>query len=200
MKTKQVDLEQYRGMVYSRAIHCYNLLPASVKGWTDVEDLVQDGMLFLDRVVHQRGGRTARYDATRSSFSTWIYSAVSNFYQGWAAAANCKKRFAIIVSLEDATSIANRASFTPKSSELIDAYQKVQQLHLHASIDLVAFLDMNLFHTPPRVARPRGPKFSVLASEFRTLASRFNVSLNEYRLMVYAYRKQGAPCRTTSKR
>jgi hypothetical protein len=147
--------------------------------------------MFLTRVIYRKGGRKAEFCPTRAAASTWVYSLLTNFYRGWHDMhVAAKKRKVDLVELDDNPVAQNHHAASSRYPDVVDAFNKVEDLHRHASLDLVEFLDMNLFQSPDRVAKARGHKFEVLATEFRQLTRRFNVTIDDYRIVMRSCTRQ----------
>jgi DNA-directed RNA polymerase specialized sigma24 family protein len=185
--------EQFRGIVVVLSLRCHSTLPQSLRNSIDANDLIQEGMMFLTRVIYRLGGRKAVFAPQRAQASTWVFSLMVNFYRGWHEKhVTTKKRSVDMVALDDNIGAQNAHAASSRYGEFVDAVSKVEALHRSASLDLVEFLDTNLFQTPERIARARGARFEKYAQEFRALAKRYNVTSSDYRLVMRAC------CRTTS--
>lgn len=185
------DPEQFRGIVVSLAWRCHSMLPQSLKNTYDVTDLVQDGMFFLYKVLNRVGGRKAEFNPARSQASTWVYSLMFNFYTGWHdKEVKAKKRKVELVEFDDNPAVQNRHAASSRYADYIDAFSRVESLHRACSIELVSFLDDNLFQHPDRVAKARGTRFHNLAQEFRRLTSAHKVTIDDYRIVMSACAKR----------
>src|SRR5688572_14745717 len=92
-KVSQIDVMQFKGLVVSRAVVYYRMLPMHWRSSIDLSDFVQMGMVcLLDRLK--------AYDPKRGAISTLVYTAIDNCYKGLFEKISYKKRAAEVVDFE----------------------------------------------------------------------------------------------------
>ena len=185
--------DQFKGIVVSLSLRCHSMLPQGVRNSVDVSDLIQEGMMFLYRVLSRTGGRKATFVPKKAQASTWVYSLLMNFYRGWHEMhVVARKRKVELVELDNSPVAYNAHAASSTYSDVMDALRKVESLHRAASLDLVEYLDINLFQHPDKVAKARGRRFQVMAAEFRKLAKQHNVTISDYRTVMRVCARQEA--------
>src|ERR1700688_21232 len=67
-------LESYLPMIAQKAFQAWRRLPAQYKVWLDVDDLIQEGVLFARYHVWPR------YKPLFGKFTTYLYASLERFY------------------------------------------------------------------------------------------------------------------------
>src|ERR1035437_7826242 len=68
------ELESYLPLIAKKAIQAWHKLPPQYKAWLDIDDLIQEGVLFARFHVFPR------YKPCRGKFTTYLYAALDHFY------------------------------------------------------------------------------------------------------------------------
>jgi hypothetical protein len=166
------------------------MLPDAARRYLDLEDWISSGVVFVAGDLRRR--MTKSFDDTRGcAAKTFIYRALDNFYKNSLAFSTNKKRGSQLVSWDDLVGAGSLGHEDHKASAFVDrldAFRKVQELHLHASTELVAYLDSHFFSQDfeGRVS-VKGKQFESFSSEFRYLAKRYAVTIDDYRLAMRMY-------------
>lgn len=185
-----LDLADLKGIIIDRAVANYRMLPESAKRYTDLDDWISSGMVFAASDLSKRMERT--YDSSKgAAIKTFIYRAMDNYYKNSLAFNTNKKRGGMVVSWEDLVGAGTVGQEDHKASafvDKIDAIRKVQEMHRRASTDLVLYLDAHFFTQdhPGRII-VKGKHFEERRQEFRALASRLGVTIDDYRLAIRLY-------------
>lgn len=76
----RINVENYRRLIIQKARATYFKLPAQHKTWIDLDDLVQDGILFARYHV------LPRFRPHRANFCTFLSTSLENYYRNrmWA--------------------------------------------------------------------------------------------------------------------
>lgn len=168
----------FKGIIVQRAVANYHLYPATLKAWVSIDDLIQDGIVWLQPVL-------AKYDPSRGKPSTFVYKAIDNFYKGYLTILSTQKRTAQLITIDDRDKPVDIPVHTGQNIEaLLDAARVVTKLHERASLELVRFLDAHFFsHTATKVVIG-SDKFNRCRREFRRLAKEEGVTIDHYRLAI----------------
>lgn len=189
-KVQMPDLVGLKGIIIDRALANFNMLPEAAKRYTDLEDWISAGMLFVAGDLSRRMSKSYSEEKGATQ-KTFIYRAVDNFYKNSLAFVTNKKRGGNIVSWEDlvgAGTVGQEDHAASQFVDKIDALAKVQSMHRRASIELVIYLDQHFFSQDHRGRVVlRGQVFEKRKQEFRELAKRFDVSIDDYRTAIKIY-------------
>lgn len=79
-------LESYLRLISQKAWQTWYKLPPQHKSWIDVEDLIQDGVLFARFTVFPQ------YRPHKAKFTTFLTTSLENFYKNLLAECFTKKR------------------------------------------------------------------------------------------------------------
>src|ERR1017187_3539118 len=85
--TAVMDVAGYRRLVAEMAISSWWMYPPKTRAYIDVEDMIQDG------IIYARVELAKSYNPNRGKFTTLLYRALPNFYRNRADELNAKKRF-----------------------------------------------------------------------------------------------------------
>lgn len=199
------DVSEHADYVKARMVSNYYRIPEYARASIDVEDCTQDGLLYLHTVMNQKNGRTVKFDATKSKQSTFIYKVIDSYFSHLLKGLATKKRATVLVSLEDLNAVIGAAEKTSNIVKAYEARDRVMQLHRHASPALIDFIADNIYHPStklrvnitaedfvyrrhPYTKQMRKQKltssevFLKRQKELLTLACRFNVTADDYRL------------------
>ena len=179
------EVTNYKGMIVQRAVACFNMLPEHVKRGLTIDDLVQEGILFIGAKVlgNATGTRPAGWKKKKGSKSTLVYTAITNFYKNYATQLTCPKRGAITISYDaDPLVIMGRGTYA-KDREC-NADELVSRMHQLASYELIRFLDQNFFTGECKVSVIRTRRFNSIRLEFQLLAHKTGVTIDIYRHVI----------------
>ncbi len=170
-------IEGMKGLVIARAAVAYRKLPMHWQQRIQFEDLVADGVCFL-------GQRMKNWDKTKGLPTTLAFVTLNNYYNSVLLNHMGPKRGAEVQSIDDVLTgieqVGEEMLETALNSERV-----VDRLHKEASFDLLCLLDDSFFHTAERTRfRLNSPRFRLLRSEFRTLARKHGVTIDDYRSVI----------------
>jgi len=80
------ELQSYLPLIAQKAIRTWYKLPPHYRVWVDVEDLIQEGVLFARFHVFPR------YKPSRSKFTTYLTAALDNYFLSIGRGVKHKKR------------------------------------------------------------------------------------------------------------
>lgn len=164
------DVDKYIRMITILAVKFWKRLPEEHKRYLDVDDLIQDGVVLLYSV-------TAQYDPTRQvKLSTFFYTSLSNYYRSVLERCHTKMRTAHLVEIKEEITVAEDLQ-----AEILDAERKIERFLQLASDPLRRFLRLALFSGRTEM-NPTGDH----VREFRCLAKRTGVTVNDFRLVLAA--------------
>lgn len=160
-------VEQYLLMVSKKAWDCWKKLPPQTRVWLSVEDLIQDGLIFLRYYVAKH------YDADKAKLSTFAWVSLENFYKTYLSRQFVRKRFegqnmslavAAVADLRD----TNLQTFRfDNECQSVDAWLRLYDL---ASPALRRYLEQWFLHLSERRVKRHGIRFQRAVKEFRVLA------------------------------
>ncbi len=168
--------ENYVGLVTKLAVKYWKALPVSAKIWVDVDDLINDGMLFARFEV------MPYYDiATGNSFTTILTIALRQFYGRRIRDLGRQKRnlAEILLPIDENTFI------TPDHDgyDVIRSRYSMLKLYDTASPKLQRFI-RSWFLNKSSPARIRVSGFTKAKREFLELAPKFKVDINDCRVLL----------------
>lgn len=181
------SVEQFKGIIVQRANAFYYMLPEHVRRSVLLEDWIQDGMAFVATKVlsNATGTRPASvWNESKGAPSTFVYTAVTNYYKQQLTSLTCKKRGSITISYDDQPSVIYGVGRW-EHHHMLDADKVVSRMHENASVELIRFLDKNLFTGPCSPVAARTAKFNEYKAEFQSLAQRYGVTITHYRNVVH---------------
>lgn len=168
--------EKYHGLIWSRAIAHYQMLPVHIQKVVDVEDFVQEGYIFAAKRME------SHFDSTQSKASSFLYGILSNFYKNLLSQYTNKTRGAITVGIDtEMESTRLGRSYSPEKT--IDAQKIARRFHEQASVGLLNYLDQHLFNPAPnRNVVLSSPAFKEHRVEFIALAKKLGLTIDHYRV------------------
>lgn len=206
---QKYDVSKYTDYVKARVLTKYHSFPEQVRNAMGIDDCVQEALLYLHKVLNNKGNIQVTFDETKSKLTTWIFIVLDGYFNNLIKAHLRKKRAAVLVSLDALEmQFGTKENITSKIA-LDEAREKISELHLQASQDLMVFIANNLY-TPTKKLRvnvtPRDFKYvvnpytkglrkvpckaaEVIAKrkqEFRNLANKLNVTPDHYRMVLRA--------------
>lgn len=170
-------IEGLKGLVTARASVAYRKLPRHWQARIRFEDLVADGVCFL-------GQRMKNWDPSKGAQTTLAFVTLNNYYNSMLLNHMGPKRGAEVQSIDDVlTGIQDVGEEMLQSA--LTAERVVDRLHKEASFDLLCLLDDAFFHTAEHSRfRLNSPRFRALRQEFRQLATRHGVTIDDYRIVI----------------
>lgn len=170
-------IEGLKGLVISRAAVSYRKLPRHWQERIMFEDFVADGVCFL-------GQRMKSWDPTKGAPTTLAFVTLNNYYNSVLLNHMGPKRGAEVQSIDDVlTGIQDVGEELLQSA--LTAERVVDRLHKEASFELLCMLDDAFFHTAERSRfRLNSPRFRSLRQEFRLLAHKHGVTIDDYRTVI----------------
>lgn len=166
-----------KGLVTARAAVAFRKLPPHWQQRVDFADFVADGVYFLAK-------RLTKWDKSKGALTTLAYTTIERFYNSQLTTMMCPKRGAELVSVEEVLTGLEKVGDEILSS-VVTAERSVQRLHKDASFPLLTLLDDAFFHpTPDLKVRTKSEAFKRLRQEFRQLATRHGVTIDDYRTVV----------------
>ena len=201
----QYDITEYISYIKSGIYKHYKNLPDGSKLVYSFEDVCQEALAYVQ-------ANLKFFDPKRAQLKTYIFMITERFCSHVIKAQYAAKRQAVLVPLEDLKAILGRNESITSALRVKEAIEKVRLLHLHASPELMDFIDDNLYHpTSNRIQINRTDKdftykrnvytkgmrkhrlsqpeiFLKRKLEFRELAARHKVTIDDYRLALRAER------------
>jgi hypothetical protein len=177
-----VRVESYLRLVAQKAWETWRKLPPQHRAWMDVEDLIQDGVLFARKCAKY-------HNPKRTKFTTYLSASLDNFYRNKVATCFYKKRNGCEVVPLDA--VQSLLTHRDETENRVHAEECLEQLLSNASPVLREYLCRWLFSNE-RV-NGRGGKFHVAKSELLLLSKRLGFNDDDFRLLLLRrpYRRAG---------
>ncbi len=156
-------MENYSNLFYKLALRCWKNLPSQHQTWISVEDLIQDGMLFIRyKVVPKYNVRL------KMSFITLLHISLEQFYSRKLAAYYAKKRLPIDLTYDEDVRFVDVLSSTSAIDNIYD----------QASPLLRQYMDKWFYDTDGLPERLRiSDPFKKARREFKRLAKVNNVDV-----------------------
>jgi hypothetical protein len=168
-------LQSYLPMIAQQARKAHSKLPSYQRTWIDIEDLIQDGVLFT------RGHVMKKFDPKRGvKFTTYLCSALVNYYTNRLHDAYRKKRASgDLLPIEDFHEILFGSDDTSGRVLAEEALQKLLSL---ASPNLRQYLYQWLvLHAETRNV---GSTFRSVKREMRKLSKKVGMDSEDFRLLL----------------
>jgi len=165
-------MKQYVPMVAKLCWKYWACLPASIRVWIDVEDLVYECIAYI------QFDSSRVYDG-RTKISTFVYMSTERYLINVVKKYSCRKRNTQIVKVEDLNSLFVVDQMP--LSKLYEARLALQQVYKQASPRLRCQMKM-WFGTPPRIKK--SSDFDMAKKEFLSLSTRCKVTRQDYHLLL----------------
>ena len=181
------DVSDYKEYVTSGVLKNYHKLPENAKATLGVDDCVQEALLYLHRTLNRLDGRKAKFSHKKSSLKTWIYYTVESYFNHVIKAHYRNKRTAVLIPLDV---LVRHPGEDEKSSAVVnkrEVIDKILQMHLDASPELMDFLHDNVYAYCGRLRVARG------ASDFKLVLNPYTKTFRKMRCTnaeIFARRKE----------
>lgn len=141
------DLQSHAGLIRTLARRYWELLPGEHRRYIDLDDFINEGVIFFLKVSrkYERGHAT--------KFSTFLYHTLENFYRSLLQRYRVAMRSADVVSFED---LAIVVGFEEDSFRISESERRVERALKIASPGLVGYLQQCFVRSQPS-ARPGPP-------------------------------------------
>jgi hypothetical protein len=213
------DVSEFEGYVRARTLSHYNSLPDYARVYISIEDCVQDGLLFIHKVLNRLENRKFKYDSSKSKLSTIVYQILETYFNHLCKRHYEKKRSAVFIAIDSIEGVENLLKTSEQQTNHIrinEAIDKIVRMHLDTPEHILTFIAQNIYF-------PKGNRFTITAmpddvryeknvytktfrkkklckeeiinkrcKEFRQLASKYGVSREDYRLALSVEMKHHA--------
>lgn len=146
-KKSSDDLQSHAGLIRTLARRYWELLPTEHRRYIDLDDFINEGVIFFLKV-------SRKYESGHATkFSTFLYHTLENFYRSLLQRYRVAMRLGDVVSFEDVSIVVG---FEEESFKLMEAERRVERaLHI-ASPGLVGYLQQCFVRSNPS-ERPGPP-------------------------------------------
>src|SRR6266404_791932 len=173
----QPQIKDFTRLIAQKAWSTWRKLPPSNRAWMDVEDLIQDGVLFARFVVRPK------YRPHRGKFITFLSICLDQYYSRQLAATYSQKRNKCqTIPLENVSYSLGAVDFTEQEIYAVETIKKISSV---ASPMLRHYLHSWLM---PRIStRGRGPhgrRFEIAKSEMQRLARQYNFNRDDFAFLL----------------
>lgn len=155
-------MENYSRLVAKIAIKYWQALPRQTKAWVEVDDFINDGLLFA------RFELLPHYDFTRTKFTTYLYKGLSRYFGSKLLELKRQKR---TVVLEYQPPII----FVPNREIQMAGEQALKSLYASASPMLQKYMKSWFFNEKGPARVRMGAGFTKAKKEFKKLAPVYGV-------------------------
>ena len=184
------DVEGYRRMVAAHALLAWRYLPPQVRATTDVDDLIQDGLMFA------RFGLAPKWRPEWGKFTTILHTSLPHFYMNKFGAAGGKpvraQRITLgAVSIEDIwIDLCPYLHEQPVDNAMCDhVVRAFERIYYEGSIPLRESLQ-RWFLDAGRNAHTVGCRFERDRQEFLKLARKYKVDKVDCQILMASDRCQ----------
>ena len=184
------DVEGYKRMVAAHALLAWRYLPPQVRASTDVDDLIQDGLMFA------RFGLAPKWRPEWGKFTTLLHASLPHFYMNKMAVNGRPRKAQRIplgaVSVEDIwIDLCPFLHEQPVDNAMLDhVVQAFERIYYESSLDLRESLRRWFLQAGEKV-HVRGMRFERNRQEFLKLARRYNVDKTDCQILMASGRCQG---------
>ena len=169
----EIRIEDFRSLIQQKARQTWYKMPAHHRAWTDIEDLIQDGILVAHRI-------SKLYQPERARFITYLYNALDNYYKNVLATRFYRKRScADVLPLE---AVEENLLAPSEVEQTVHAEECLERLLATASPELRERLVCWVFSTE---ALPHsGKRFKSARRELRKRSRALGFSDDDLRLLL----------------
>lgn len=146
MQKSSFDVSTYTDYVTARIKVKYWCLPDYAKNVISVDDCVQDGLLYIHRVLNRHDGRKVKYDPSIGKITTLLYVVIESYFSHLLKTHFASKRKTTLIAIAD---LKSDIATSERSSSLLllqEARDKVTRMHLMCPPYLIDFIHDNLYH------------------------------------------------------
>jgi len=183
------DVEGYKRMVAAHALLAWRYLPPQVRATTDVDDLIQDGLMFA------RFGLAPKWRPEWGKFTTLLHASLPHFYMNKIMANGGPRKAQRItlgaVSIEDIwIDLCPYLHEQPVDNAMCDhVVRAFERIYCDGSLPLRESL-RRWFLNAGVNAHKHGARFERDRQEFLRLASRYNVDKTDCQILMASDRCQ----------
>jgi hypothetical protein len=163
------ELESYLPMIAQKAFQTWCKLPSQYKVWLDVDDLIQEGVLFTRFHVFPR------YKPSGGKFTTYLYAALDHFYYSIVHDKFYQKRTAEIVPIAD---VEHKLIENDETEKALHAVSSLHHILAEASPHLLKCLHQWIFTRDAIVST--GPRFRVARKELLKIATKYRFERDDF--------------------
>src|ERR1039458_5668782 len=184
------DVEGYKRMVAAHALLAWRYLPPQVRASTDVDDLIQDGLMFA------RFGLAPKWRPEWGKFTTLLHASLPHFYMNKMAVNGRPRKAQRIplgaVSIEDIwIDLCPFLHEQPVDNAMLDhVVHAFERIYYESSLDLRESL-RRWFLQADRKVHVHGMRFERNRQEFLKLAKKYNVDKTDCQILMASGRCQG---------
>jgi|SRR5882724_9573407 len=172
----QPDVSGFTRLIAKKAWDTWYKLPPSSRAWMDIEDLIQDGVLFSRFVVRPK------YRPHRGKFHTFLSICLDQFYARKLAAVFTEKRNKCqTIPLENVSYSLGAVDTVEQEVNAVETIKKISSV---ASPILRRYLGLWLMPNM-RGRGPQGRRFNIARSEMRRLADEYSFSRDDFELLLH---------------
>jgi hypothetical protein len=171
----RIKAENYVRLVAQKAWQTWYKLPPQHKNWMDIEDLVEDGVLFMRFYV------IPRYRPHRAKFTTYLSTSLENYYKNMLAELFTRKRNECSVVPLATVQFRLRAE-RMEAEEEIKAVRGLMKVVQQASPTLRRYLNHWLFSHGK--IHCRGERFTVARCELLALCRRCGFDREDFEYLL----------------
>jgi hypothetical protein len=166
-----------RRLIAKKAIESWYKLPEKTRAFVNVEDLIQDGLMFARKLM-------LKHDPKRAKFSTVLFHCLENRYRRQAEWLNAKKRFdGFALTLEDVerTAFDKNAELNVINVHVVRAFVSV---YFDATWELRESLRRWFIQHDTTKIHTHGKRFNRDKKEFLSLAKKYQLDSNDCRILL----------------
>ena len=186
MKTKPMyidEINSVKGLIAKKAIESWRKLPPKTRCYIELEDMISEGVMKVYQLLSQ-----GKYNPKKGKLTTLVYIRLENYYRRCAELLNTQKRFDGYDSyLEDLRSNGFDVQSMEEESETREHVRNVfLDVYTNASDGLRESLRRWFLQTEVTKIHTSGSRFLKAKSEFKTLATRYNLDVQDCRAIMYS--------------
>lgn len=212
MKLK-FDVSQFQDYVKARTLSHYYSLPDTARVHISIDDCQQDALLFIHKTLNRLEGRNAKFDKDKSKLTTYVYQIIETYFNHICKKHYRKKRTAVLIAIDGIENLIKTCEKQTDNIVVNEAINKIVTMHLNTPPHILSFIAQNIYYPKgprftiiPTVEDVKYEKnvytktfrkkklckeeiINKRCTEFRKIASRYNVTPNDYRLALSAERR-----------
>jgi len=186
MKTKttsEVDIASVKGLIAKKAIESWRKLPPKTRSYIEINDMIQDGVFWTVKFLAK-----GHYNPKKGKLTTILWPKLENYYRRCAEILNTQKRFDGLDSyLEDLKANGFDISIIEESGETREHVRRVfMDVYINASEGLRESMRKWFLQTEVTKIHTSSVRFHKDKKEFKVLASRFKLDLQDCRAIIYS--------------
>lgn len=186
--TSEVAIEQLKGLIVKKALESYKKLPRKTQCYIELEDMIQEGARIVHKVLTKKYKNKWRPNS--SKLSSFIWMKLDCYYKRAAQVLNTQKRFdgfdSYLSELEiNGFDVPDEEMENEVSHHVWTAFI---QVYNSASEPLRENLRNWFLAMEPCKIHVKGVKFVKARDEFRKLAAKHRLDVQDCRMLMHSTR------------